>query len=84
MHSVCEPVQYQHKPASHLHEGEEQHEDEVADPVEGQGQTHGSSTGLLTEDLTHHNEGDGSWAHISTNVFLSAHFTALCSDLLSL
>ena len=44
---------------THLHEGENQHEDEVADPVECQRQTHGSGTGLLAENLTHHDEGDG-------------------------
>ena len=45
----------------YLQEWESQHEGEVTDPVEGQRETHGSSTGLLSENLTHNDEGNGTW-----------------------
>ena len=54
--NACFPLCF--RGATDLKEGERPHESEVADPVEGQGQTHGSSTGLLAEDLGHHDERD--------------------------
>ena len=40
----------------YLHEGEDKHEDEVTDPVEGQRQAHGGGSRLLAENFTDHDE----------------------------